>query len=261
MKKSKIGIALGGGGAKGFAHLGVLKALEEKGITPDAVSGVSAGAIVGVFIAAGFKPDDIMELIKTHKFMDYAKLSLPVAGFFSLENFEQNIKKHLFGEHFSDLKLPFFVGVSNLNTGNVEYFNEGALIPAIQASCSIPVLFSPVKINGYLYVDGGLLDNIPYRPLVKLCEKVIAVNVSPVVETNTIENLLDVAIRTFELSVSVNKELLKNECDLLIEPSGLEKYNILDTSHAEELFEIGYQYCKKIDNIDNLLKKPWYKMF
>jgi len=248
--KLKIGIALGGGGARGFIHLGVIKALEEKGITPDVISGVSAGAIVGAFIASGKKPDEIMELIKENKFLDYAKVRFPVMGLFTLENFEEHIKPHLSAKSFSDLKIPFYVAVSNLNSGRVEYFNEGPLITAIQASCSIPVLFSPVTINGQLYVDGGLLDNLPYKPLINKCDKIIAISILASEKTNKIENLIEVAARTFEMSVSINREITQRECDLLIEPTGVEAINIFDNSNAEEMFNIGYDYCRKIDNLE-----------
>jgi NTE family protein len=248
--KLKIGIALGGGGARGFVHLGVLKALEERGITPDIVSGVSAGAIIGAFITTGMGPSEIMKLIKDTKFIDYAKLTLPITGFFTLNNFEKNIKQHLLAREFSDLKLPLYVAVSNLYSGKVEYLKQGPLIPAIKASCSIPVLFSPVEINNQLYVDGGLLDNLPYKPLIGKCDKIIAINILGYGTTNKVGNLVEVAARTFELSVSINKELTQKQCDLLIEPVSLEGYNILKTGDAEELFRIGYDYCRKLDNLE-----------
>lgn len=255
MEQLKIGIALGGGGARGFVHLGVLKALEEKGIVPDIVSGASAGAIIGAFIASGKKPSEIMGLIKDSKFIDYAKLRVPTTGLFSLDNFEKNIHRDLEARYFSDLKLPFYVAVSNLNSGRVEYLKEGSLIPAIQASCSIPMLFSPVKINGELYVDGGLLDNLPYKPLIGKCDKIIAINILACGKINKIRNLKEVAVRTFELSVSINMELAQKECDILIEPTGLETFNILDNSNGEEMFKIGYDYCSKMNDLERVLSE------
>jgi len=248
-EKLKIGIALGGGGARGFAHLGVLKALEEEHILPDVISGVSSGAIVGAFIAFGKKPDEILEIMKDCNFLDYAKVSLPVTGFFTLGNFEENIKRHLSVSNFSDLKLPLYVAVTNLYSGSVEYLDKGLLIPAIQASCSIPVLFAPVEINRQLYVDGGLVDNLPYKPLVDKCDKIIAVNIFTHKKTDRIRNLIEVAVRTFELSIGIDTGILQNKCDLLIEPTGLENFNILDSSRAEELYRIGYEYCKNNENI------------
>lgn len=249
MTEDKIGIALGGGGARGFAHLGVLKALEEKGIEADIISGVSAGSIVGVFIAAGMKADRIMQLMKENKFTDYAKINLPVNGLLSLDNLKANLDKYLTADKFSELELPFYVAVSNLYTGKVEYINQGDLIPVIQASASIPVLFSPVEIAGNLYVDGGLLDNLAIKPLKKSCDKIIAINIMPIERIDQVNNLVDVAIRTFQLSVSGRNREVKNEVDLYIEPEGLEEYHILDTKHADKLFELGYNYAKKIEEV------------
>ena len=251
----KIGIALGGGGARGFAHLGVLKAMEEAGIFPDVVSGVSSGSIVGAFIASGKKPAEIMTVLKDGKFLDYAKVGIPVTGLFSLEKFEENIKRHLSVRSFIELKLPFYVAVANLYSGSVEYLHTGPLIPAIQASCAIPVLFSPVEINGQLYVDGGLLDNLPYKPLLGKCDKIIAVNVFAPERTHKIGNLIEVAMRTFEISISINRKTIRNECDLLIEPTRLDGYGILDTSRAEELYRLGYDYCKNKVNLSSFRQK------
>jgi len=255
VEKLKIGIVLGGGGARGFVHLGVLTALEEKGIIPNIVSGVSAGAIIGAFIASGKKPSEIMKLIKDSKFIDYAKLRLPTTGLFSLDNFGKNIEKDLPARRFSDLKLPFYVAVTNLYSGKVEYLNEGPLIPAIQASCSIPMLFSPVEINGNLYVDGGLLDNLPCKPLIGKCDKIIAINVLACGKIDEIGNLKEIAARTFELSVSINRELAQKECDILIEPTGLETFSILDNSNGDEMFRIGYDYCIKMNDLERVLRE------
>ncbi|MCK8826052.1 patatin-like phospholipase family protein [Fuchsiella alkaliacetigena] len=247
MENEKIGIALSGGGARGFAHLGVLKALEEKGITPDIISGVSAGAIVGAFIASGKKADEVMAIMKENKFTDYAKANLPINGLLSLNNLRDKLEKHLDKQAFSELEIPFYIAISDLNEGKVEYLNEGPLISIIQASASIPVLFSPVKIDGRLYVDGGLFDNLPIKPLLGSCDKIIAVNAMPIERTEKIDNLVEIALRTFQLSVSGKNKEMKRKCDLFIEPKGLKDFHILDTKHADKLFEIGYDYCSNLN--------------
>jgi NTE family protein len=243
----KIGIALSGGGVKGFAHLGVLKALEEKGIEADIMAGVSAGAIVGSFIAAGKKPAEVMELINESDFFDFAKLSLPDRGIFTLDNMTENLEKLLNVKSFSELKIFFYIGVANIEKARMEYFNEGDLIKIIQASSSIPVLFSPVEINGDLYVDGGLFENLPVNPLINKCDILIAVNVMPVNFNEKLDSITDIAIRTFQLKTMVNEEELKAKADIFIEPTGIEKYNILNTKYSQELFDLGYNYCKNLD--------------
>ncbi len=243
----KIGIALSGGGVKGFAHLGVLKALEEKGIEADLLAGVSAGAIVGSFIAAGKKPAEVMELINESDFFDFAKLSIPDRGIFTLDNMTENLKKSLGVSTFEELKIPFYVGAANIEKARMEYFSQGDLIRIIQASSSIPVLFSPVEINGDLYVDGGLFENLPVSPLLNKCDKLIAVNVMPVKLDEKIESITDIAVRTFQLKTVVNAVELSKKADIFIEPTGIEKYNILNTKYSQELYELGYNYCKNLE--------------
>lgn len=241
-----VAVALSGGGVKGFAHLGVLKALEEKNITPDYLAGVSAGAIVGSFIAAGRSPSEVMELINEKDFFDFAKVGIPDRGIFSLDNMTENLKKSLNVETFEELKLPFYVGAANIERARMEYFSKGELIKVIQASSSIPVLFSPVEINGELYVDGGLFENLPVNPLLKKADVLIAVNVMPVDLEGRPENITEMAVRTFQLKTAVNAMELKEKADIYIEPEGIEKYNILNTKYSQELYDLGYNYTKNL---------------
>jgi NTE family protein len=243
----KIGIALSGGGVKGFAHLGVLKALAEKGIEADVLAGVSAGAIVGSFIAAGKKPAEVMELINESDFFDFAKLRFPDRGIFTLDNMTENLEKSLGVKTFAELKIPFYVGAANIEKARMEYFSKGDLIKIIQASSSIPVLFSPVEINGDLYVDGGLFENLPVTPLLNKCDKIIAVNVMPVNLEEKIESITDIAVRTFQLKTLAKAMELREKADIYIEPTGIGKYNILNTRYSQELYDLGYNYGKDLE--------------
>ena len=245
--KPKIGIALSGGGVKGFAHLGVLEALAEKGIEADILSGISAGAIIGSFIAAGKRPAEVMELINENDFFDFAKLGIPDRGFFTLGNMTENLEKSLGVKTFEELKIPFYVGAANIEKARMEYFSSGELVKIIQASSSIPVLFSPVEINGDLYVDGGLFENLPVNPLINQCDKLIAINVMPVNLEEKIESITDMAVRTFQLKTGVNAMELREKADIYIEPTGIEKYNILNTKYSQELYDLGYNYCKNLE--------------
>ncbi len=247
MKKYKTGIALGGGGARGFAHLGMLKALGEKGIHPDILSGASAGAIVGAFLAGGMEIDDIHTLMKKQGFSNITRLKIPQDGFMSLEGLRQDLKKNIRADKLEDLEIPLYVAASNLNKAKIEYFNNGDLIDTVIASSSIPVLFSPVKIGDDLYVDGGLFDNIPYTPLTGKCERLIALGLTPVHDTHEFNNLVEIGARTFHLMVNLTKRGVKENCDLFLEPDKLDRYQILDTEPADELFEVGYEYVMGID--------------
>lgn len=246
MGNKKIGIALGGGGSRGFAHIGVLKALEEEGIRPDVISGTSAGAIIGSFLADGKTPDEIMEVMGEIQLTDVAKIGLPKKGFASLDNLREKLKKNLGAREFSELEKPLYVGLSNLLTGEIDYISEGDITKAVQGSSSIPIIFSPVEINGQIYVDGGLLDNVPVKPLIDQCDIIIAVDIMPIEAIEVIDDVKDVITRVFQMGVSM-QNYSRDSCDLIIEPEGVGKYHILDTRHNEEIYKLGYNHVKKLD--------------
>ncbi len=246
MKKHKLGIALSGGGSRGFAHLGVLEALNERNIYPDIIAGTSAGSIVGALYASGMKPKEIFKQLKKIRFTTLTRMHLPKDGLFTLDNLRLKLENLIPQKTFEELNLPLFICVSNFNNGKAEYINSGPLNEIIQASSSIPVLIAPVKINNTLYVDGGLVDNLPVKPLVRRCDKIIGVNISPYEEIKKIDNLFHVASRTFQISLNNNVRYNKSKCDVYIELKKLIKYNILEAKHAEEMFDIGYKHAMKM---------------
>lgn len=241
MKKYKTGLVLSGGGTRGFAHLGVIAALFDKGIKPDVISGTSAGAIAGAFIAAGKTPDEIRDILKKDSFFKYTKLQLPKDGLLKLDGFKELFHKEISARNLEELNIPLFVTLSNLNTGAVEYHNTGILDEKVLASSSIPILFAPVKINGSLYVDGGLLDNIPIEPIKHDCELIIVSNISPIKPKEKIKNLIEIATRSFYMSVNSNMKQVRKYASIYIEPDGIDKYEILSRTHADELYELGYK--------------------
>ncbi len=246
-KKPKWGIALGGGGARGYAHLGVLEALRESGIEPDIISGVSAGAIAGAFIASGKTPRESFEIIKEYRFTDFTKFRIPRNGLLSLDKMKSQLAAEIPQERLEDLKIPLIIAVSNILSGKVEYKDSGSLLEIVEASASIPVLFSPIALSGGLYCDGGLLDNLPVTPLKGRCKHIIAVSISPVNELETISGILEIAARTFQLSVNHGIDKVKKSCKVFIEPAGLYQYDIMDTKHADEIFKLGYDHVKQMD--------------
>jgi len=241
----KTGFALGGGGARGFAHLGAVKALGEKGIQPDIFSGTSAGSIVAALLAAGKSPDEVMAIMQDIKLTDAVKIKLPVDGFASLDNLAEKLDDILQGSDFSDLAYPLIVCVANLSTGKVEYVSKGNVAKAVQASSSIPILFSPVEINGQLYVDGGLLDNVPVKPLINQCERIIAIDISPVQGIQKVGSISDIMVQVFQMSIGMQPDR-EAGCDLLIRMDELADFGILDTSHNQEIYDIGYEHVRKL---------------
>ena len=253
MKKYKTGLVLSGGGTRGFAHLGVIAALFDKGIKPDVISGTSAGAIAGAFIAAGKSPHQILETFKKGSFFNFTKLQIPRDGLMKLDGLKEIIQKEIQVKNIEELDIPFYLAISNLNTGTIEYRNTGLLGETVLASSSIPILFAPVKLDGNLFVDGGLLDNIPVEPIKHVCEQIIVSNISPINPIEKIKNLIEIATRTFYMSVNANMKEVRKYATIYIEPEGIDTYEVLSRTHADELYELGYNSTIKVLNQQSLI--------
>ncbi len=169
-KQYKIGLVLSGGGARGFAHLGLIQALNDAGIYPDVISGTSAGALAGVLYADGHTPKEILKLMNSGSRLDFMRPALPREGLLQIGGIVKILKTSLRAKTFEELKIPLYVSATDLNIGKAVYFSEGDLFDPVIASASIPVLFQPVIINNIYYVDGGVLDNLPVRPIENKCK-------------------------------------------------------------------------------------------
>jgi NTE family protein len=253
-KQYKTGLVLSGGGARGFAHLGVIEALNEAGIFPDVISGTSAGAIIGVLYADGHNPKEILKLLNSGSRLDFMRPALPREGLLQINGIIKILKTCLHSKEFKDLKIPLFVAATDLNNGKAVYFSKGDLLCPVIASASIPVLFQPVKIDDISYVDGGVLDNLPIRPIENKCQILIGSFVNPVGYIEKISGLINIAERTFMLSMS--KEIFEKakRFDLFIAPLELRNFKILDPEKANVLFEIGYNATKEKLNEINIEK-------
>ena len=175
----KLGLVLSGGGVRGVAHIGVLKALDEAGISVDMVAGTSAGAIIGAFYCAGVSPDEIYRIADESGWFKIVKPTIPVKGFMKLQYLSDLLKKHVGKDDFSALKIPLYVTAININTARLEVFHEGSLYEKVIASASVPLMFEPVSIKNQLYLDGGLRMNLPAEPIRPLCQYLLGVNLIP----------------------------------------------------------------------------------
>lgn len=236
-----IGLVLSGGGARGFAHLGLLQALNDSCIFPDIISGTSAGALAGVLYADGYKPKEILHLMNTGSRLDFMRPALPREGLLQIGGIIKILKSSLRAKIFEDLKIPLYVAATDLNNGKAEYFSKGNLLDPVIASASIPVLFQPVMIKNIFYVDGGVLDNLPLKPLENKCRYLIGSFVNPVGYMEKCSGLINIAERTFMLSMSKEINEKAKKFDLFVAPAELRNFKILDPEKAEELFEVGYK--------------------
>lgn len=254
----EVGIALSGGSARGIAHIGVLKALDEYGMSPDIISGTSMGALVGVFYAAGLAPERILELIKKEKIYSMVSLKMKQGGFFELNAVRRALKEEIPANDFSALKKPFYLSVANITDGVNEVKGEnGPLHDFVVASCSVPVLLLPQEIDGKTYIDGGLFDNLPAASIKDKCRILIGVNVNYYGPVEKLNGIREIAQRTFSLAIEQNVAESRKMCDFVIEPEELKDYTLLDFDKADELYNIGYNAAIKLikDELGPVMQK------
>lgn len=236
----KLGLALSGGGAKGFAHLGVFKLLEECGLMPDVIVGTSVGSLMGTLFADGYSADELKELFTGREFSEFAQLQLPKSGLFDSKRFSYFLKRHLRAKTFEELKIPMIVVATDLDNGESHEFSSGPIVEAVTASCSIPIIFSPVVINGVHYVDGGLFHNFPVSIIRDICERVIGVNVSPLVPQKYKQTIFHIAERSYHYMFRANTLEDREMCDVLIEAEEFGIYKTFDLENVEQITNIGY---------------------
>ena len=245
-KKYSLGIAFGGGGAKAAAHCGALQAMKEYGIKPDVVSGTSAGALAAVLYSSGFSPKQIIEIFQgLNFFRDIVTPSLPQGGLFDSRPLLELIQNKLPYRRLEDLPVPTCIVASDMEHGVAKVFTKGEIAPRVVASCSIPVIFRPVCINGVHYVDGGVFQNLPVSAIRQKCDKVIALNLIRLEEEKYRNNLVSVAYRAFMMMMVANVPDAAAQSDLFIEldTCGCMVYDI---SKIEELFFRGYDSTVKV---------------
>jgi NTE family protein len=244
MKKPFV---LSGGGARGFAHLGAIKALKEQDYEPSAIAGVSAGALVGAFIAGGMDPEDVRAL-----FIDQIKLSKMLRwnflkqGLFTMDQLDSFMQKNLPFTQFEQLPIPFKVSVTDFNNGLQTVFESGPIIPAVLASCSIPAIFPPFTIGAGVYVDGGLVDNMPVSLFVQELDDVIAMHVNPVPPHQAKDSLARIIDRAWHLSTRAGILDAAKQVHLFIEPPELGTFGMFDANKLPEIYQHGYDYTHQL---------------
>lgn len=255
MKNPKIGLALGGGAAKGLAHIGVLKAFEEGGIPIHAIAGSSIGAVVGGCYAAGVGVSGLTEFAL--KFGRRSKALWMDPSFFFKgggilkgDKIEDALRELTGHKKFSDLKIPFFAVATDLITGKEVVLKNGDLHAAIHASFSIPGIFSPVRIGDHLLVDGGVVAPIPTRILKENgCDIIVGVNVATgarvesSIATAGTPGILDVLIQVLSVTQSKMAFHCMELADIHIIPDTADQ-SWTDFSKHKELIELGYKAAK-----------------
>ena len=238
----KTGLVLSGGGARGICHLGVIKALEEFGVRIDYLAGTSAGSITGALYSYGYEPEEVVRIISSTSFARSLRLAWRWTGLLSLDGLRDIFIKFIPENSFEVLKIPMVVAATEIRKGRIEYFTQGELIPAILASCCVPAVFNPVQLNGGLYVDGGVLDNLPVKAIQDKCQFIIGSHCNFIRSDVDLKNFRTVIERTLLMAINGNTTISKSLCHVLIEPPEVGRFSGFDLSKAQEMYDIGYHY-------------------
>ena len=246
-KNHTLGLVLSGGGMRGVAHVGVIKALEESGLIPSMISGTSAGSVIGALYAGGHGWEEILEFFHKTSFFTLSKYAVGKPGLFDSSKFRGVFQDYFPEDSFEALQKKLFVTAADMLHGGGRLFQSGPLINTLLASSSVPGVFSPMEIDNILYCDGGIINNFPVEPLVPKCKRIIGVFVNPlsIMEPKELNTSLSVLERAIAMAGSNSSHEKFRSCDMVIEPKELKNYSLFGMNHVDEIFEIGYTAAKK----------------
>jgi len=247
----RVGVALSGGSALGIAHIGVLKSLMDHRVPIDCIAGTSAGAIVAACYAFDVPLDKVAEKARGLSWYALSKFSFSTMGLVSHAALGKIIHEFLGNVNIEDSRIPLAIVATDIGTGERVVFRKGPIADALMASTCIPGVFVPVEIGGRMFVDGGLVDNLPLSALTELGATVkIGVDVNRWISKERPKNILDVVVKSFEIATTYRSPSKKDE--VLIEPH-LEAFSPSDFSRADRLVGDGYRAAtlamKEIKNL------------
>lgn len=221
-KPVRLGLALGGGAARGFAHVGVLQVLEEAGIQPQLVVGTSAGSMVAAFYASGRNGEQLQKLAETMEEAAITDWNLPLSsrGFLKGDALAKYVSAVTDSKRIEDLAMPLGIVATDLHTGLGVLFQKGDIATAVRASSAVPAMFDPVRIGGREYVDGGLVSPVPVRYARQMgADVVLAVDISSNPESNKTGGMLQVLLQTFSIMGKSIKEYELKEAEIVVKPA------------------------------------------
>jgi NTE family protein len=236
----KIGLALGGGFARGIAHIGVLKVLEEEGIPVHMIAGTSVGALMGAAYCSGVSLPELEELAEKVRFTTFARWTLSRYGFASNDRMIAFLKRILKTHTFEEMRIPLGVTATDFNTGGGTVFTSGPVIDPIRASCAYPGMFLPVEIGGRWMVDGMLSHPVPSRPLRAMgADRVIAVHLKGQwSKTTAPRHMLDVVGQSFAIAQDMMSTVWRSAADVVIEPD-VAGFDYDDFKRSGQLIKVG----------------------
>ncbi|WP_042356358.1 patatin-like phospholipase family protein [Bacillus rubiinfantis] len=245
MKHPKIGLALGSGGARGFAHLGVIKVLTDAGIPIDYIAGSSMGALVAAFYGAGIDLERLYKISTAFKRKYFLDFTVPKMGLISGTRVHQLIRVFTHGKKIEELSLPIAIVATDLLSGEKVVFTKGPAADAVRASISIPGVFVPVKYQGRLLVDGGVTDRVPISVVKNMgADIIIAVDVSRVKQQAEITSIFDVIMQSIDIMQTEIINTQENTANVMLRPP-VEGFSSRAFTNIEEIIQFGEKEALK----------------
>lgn len=246
-KRPVIGLALGGGMARGCAHVGVLRVFEKHGIPIDLIAGTSVGSLIGGAYAAGLNPDQIEQLALSIQWSDLGRMTISKLGFYDSRRTEDYVHRKFPVATFEKIRLPFGAVACDIQTGKMVVFTEGDMGLAIRASCAMPVYYTPVMVNGRLMVDGGVVGHIPASVARMMgADIVIAVDVnSQHLPISQPTHLFTVMAQSMSIMGRTAVSYIYNDADVVIRPQ-IEHIRPDDLSRAAEMITLGQDATERV---------------
>lgn len=238
---TKIGLALGGGAAKGVAHIGVLRAFEEEGIEIHCISGTSIGGLIAAYYAFGWNSQKIMEVGRHLSFSKVANFTLRRRGMFTTDSIEQMVLRDLGDVNIEDAKIPLAIVATDITSGEKIVFRKGKLAKAISATVAVPGAYVPVEYEGRLLVDGGITENVPVSVLEPMGAGIlVGIDLNGVKKYPSPKDILGVLGNAFDIAIDLRTRDQLKSCDVVLSLD-LSKYSRLgNVEDADELFREGY---------------------
>lgn len=245
--KKEIALVLSGGGVKGFAHLGLLKALEEEGVYPTVVSGTSFGAIIGAYYCASYSADETYNILKSAKFIDPLSVTIKKAGIMNIEKLTEFYAKDFKKDSFDSLDRKLYVTSSIMNTNEPMVHEDGDLIKVVLASACFPGVYAPVDIGGQHHMDGGITCNFPTEPVESLDMPKIGSYVCFVGprQSRKINSTLRLLVRSCQMMLWHMSEPKFKKMDFMFCPEELSNIGFFDSRSIKEAYDIGYKHAKE----------------
>lgn len=242
----EITLALSGGAAKGAYHLGVLQYLDEQNVRIKAISATSIGAVIGASYACGISPKEQLEIFKSKEFRKIFSLNLFSGSLFKVDANAEILKRLIPLEKLEDLAIPLYLSAVDMHSGEYLYFSSGDVKQICLAASALVPMFSSVVYTDKTLIDGGIINNMPIKPLKQYPYKIVGINLKPVSCENTKNSLFSILKRVVFLRTYGNAQMAKNKCDVYITSFVLEKYSMFSFKHLDAMFKLGYEDAKKL---------------